>query len=318
MAEKTLVTVEHIRSAKAIIADRLHRTAAISSSQLSRQYDVKLWFKPEMFQKTGAFKVRGVLNKLHHMDKAEKEKGVVTISAGNHAQALAWGGSQMNVATTVVMPATAVKSKVEATRGYGGEVILTERGLMETCLEIQEARDLTLVHPFDDVHIIAGQGTMGLEILEDVPDVDIVITGIGGGGMISGVAAAVKGMKPDVHVIGVEPAHSSAMYQSLRAGEPVTLKTNQTVADGLAAPFAGKHTLAHVQAFVDEVVLVSDEEIVDAMLAIMTWCKVLPEPAAAASFAALASGRLNIPRGSTVVCILSGGNVDGERLRALL
>ena len=317
-SQRELVTLDEIREAQRIIQGRLHRTVMISSQQLDRRYNLELKFKPEMFQKTGAFKVRGVLNKLYHMPDEEKQKGVVTISAGNHAQALAWGASQYGVQATVVMPATAVRSKVDATRGYGGEVVLTENSLMDTCLAIQKERDLTLVHPFDDPYIIAGQGTMGLEIFEDVADIDTVVVGIGGGGMISGVATAIKSLNPEVKIIGVEPEHSDAMHQSKAAGVPVTLKRNETVADGLAAPFGGTHTLAHVNAFVDDLVIVTDDEVVDAMCEIMEWCKVVPEPAAAASFAAVKTGKVKCNAGSTVVCLLSGGNVDRDRLEKLL
>lgn len=318
MDKAALVSLADLQAAQQVIAGQLHRTPVATSTQLSQRYGCRLFFKQEMFQKTGAFKVRGALNTLHHLPEAARKKGVITISAGNHAQALAWSATAAGVASTVVMPATAVEAKVIATRAYGGEVILTEAGLMDTCLQIQAERDLTLVHPFDDPHIIAGQGTMGLEILEDLPEVDVVITGIGGGGMISGVAAAVKALRPAAKVFGVEPRGSNAMYQSLEAGHPVTLAHNKTVADGLAAPFAGTHTLAHVQAFVDEVVLVEEEEIVRAMFDIMEWCKVLPEPAAAASFAAVASKKIDLPPDATVVCILSGGNVDRARLKMLL
>ncbi len=314
MIAQQLVSLEDIKAARDIIKGRLHRTGMASSSQLNQQLGIQLYFKQEMFQKTGAFKVRGALNKLHHMSAAEKEKGVITISAGNHAQALAWGAAQYGVNATVVMPATAVHSKVDATKGYGGEVILTDQGLMDTCLAIQAERDLTLVHPFDDPYIIAGQGTMGLEIWEDVRNVDIAVIGIGGGGMISGVSAALKALSPDVRIIGVEPEHSCAMYQSLQAGTPVTLDVNKTVADGLAAPFAGSHNLAHVQAFVDQVVKVTDDEIVDAMLDIMEWIKVLPEPAAAAPYAAIVNRKFEFEPGANVVCLLSGGNVDRDRL----
>ncbi len=316
--DTSLVSLEDIQGAQRVIAGRLHRTPVAGATQLSQRHGCRLFFKQEMFQKTGAFKVRGGLNALHHLSEEARKKGVITISAGNHAQALAWSATAAGVASTVVMPATAVQAKVNATRAYGGEVILTEAGLMDTCLQIQSERDLALVHPFDDPHIIAGQGTMGLEIIEDVPNVDVVITGIGGGGMISGVAAAVKALRPSVRVIGVEPVGSNAMHQSVEAGQPVTLKHNKTVADGLAAPFAGTHTLAHVQAFVDEVVLVEEEEIVTAMFDVMEWCKVLPEPAAAASYAAIASGKIDLPVDATVVCILSGGNVDRARLQTLL
>jgi len=190
--------------------------------------------------------------------------------------------------------------------------------VLETCLTIQKERGLTLVHPFDDPMIIAGQGTVGMEILEDVPEVDAVVVGVGGGGLISGIATAVKVDKPEVKVIGVEPEGASAMTQSLQRGEPVHLDRVDTVADGLAAPFAGRHTLAHVQAYVDDLVIVSDREIVEAMGLILERCKVVAEPAAASTLAALLSGKVSLPQGFTVVCVLSGGNVDRERLKALL
>ena len=316
--EKDLIEQDDILAAREVIAGRVHRTPVIGSSYLGRQARVQLHFKLELFQKTGSFKPRGVLNKLHHLSPEDKQRGVITLSAGNHAQALAWAATQSGILSTVVMPATSVRSKIEATRSYGGEVILTEGDLLETCLTIQKERGLTLVHPFDDPMIIAGQGTVGLEILEDVPEVDAVVVGVGGGGLISGIATALKAEKPEVKVIGVEPEGASAMTQSLQRGEPVHLDRVDTVADGLAAPFAGQHTLAHVQTYVDDMVIVSDQEIVEAMGLILERCKVVAEPAAASTLAALLSGKVSLPRDSTVVCVLSGGNVDRERLKALL
>jgi threonine ammonia-lyase medium form len=316
--ERKLVEQEDILAAREIIADRVHRTPVMGSSYLGERAGVRLYFKLELFQKTGSFKPRGVLNKLHHLSPEERQKGVITLSAGNHAQALAWAATQSGIRSTVVMPAASVRSKVEATRAYGGEVILAEGDLLEACLALQKERGLTLVHPFDDPLIIAGQGTVGLEILEDVPDVDAVIVGIGGGGLISGVATALKAAKPEIKVIGVEPEGASAMTQSLQRGEPVHLDRVDTVADGLAAPFAGRHTLAHVQARVDDVVTVRDQEIVEAMGLILERCKVVAEPAAASTLAALLTAKARLPRGSTAVCVLSGGNVDRERLKALL
>lgn len=313
-----LVQEHDVLRAREVIAGRVHRTPVVGSSYLGGQAGVQLFFKLELYQKTGSFKPRGVLNKLHHLSPEDKQKGVITISAGNHAQALAWGAAQSGIQSTVVMPSGSLRSKIEATQGYGGEVILTENDLLPTCLAIQKERDLTLVHPFDDLMIIAGQGTVGLEILEDVPHVDAVFVGVGGGGLISGIAAALKAEKPQVKVIGVEPEGASAMTQSLQRGEPVHLDRVDTVADGLAAPFAGEHTLAHVQAYVDDMIVVSDQEIVEAMVLILERCKVVAEPAAASTLAALFSGRANLPQGCTVVCVLSGGNIDRERLKALL
>jgi threonine ammonia-lyase medium form len=318
VSHKNLIKHDDILDAQEVIAGRVHRTPMMPSSFLGRLAGVRLIFKLEMFQKTGSFKPRGVLNKLHHLTPEEKERGLITVSAGNHGQALAWGATQSGIASNIVMPATSLRSKIEATRGYGGEVILTEGDLVETFLHIQKERDLTLVHPFDDPMIIAGQGTVGLEILEDVPDVDAVIVGVGGGGLISGIATALKEERPGVKVIGVEPVGAPAMTQSLERGEVVHLDRVDTVADGLAAPFAGEHTLAHVQAYVDDMVIVSDQEIVEAMGLILERCKVVAEPAAASTLAALLSDRVSLPQGSTVVCVLSGGNIDRERLKALL
>ena len=317
-AKKNLIGQDDIHAAREVIAGRVHRTPVISSSYLGGQAGVQLYFKLELLQKTGSFKPRGVLNKLFHLSPEDKQKGVITLSAGNHAQALAWAATQSGISSTVVMPADAVRSKIEATRSYGGEVILTEGDLLETCLTIQKERGLTLVHPFDDPMIIAGQGTVGLEILEDVPEVDSVVVGVGGGGLISGIATALKAENSKVKVIGVEPKGASAMTQSLQRGEVVRLDRVDTVADGLAAPFAGQHTLAHVQAYVDDMVIVSDQEIVEAMVLILERCKVLAEPAAASTLAGLLSGRVSLPQGSTVVCVLSGGNIGRERLKALL
>jgi threonine dehydratase len=316
--KKDLVGKDDILNAKRIIENRVYRTPVIDSSYLGDQTSVRLHFKLELFQKTGSFKVRGVLNKLHHLSPEEKDKGVITISSGNHAQALAWAATNSSISSTIIMPAASQPGKIEATRNYGGDVILTEDDLLETCLAIQKERDLTLVHPFDDLEVIAGQGTVGLEILEDIPDAEVVVAGVGGGGLISGVAAAVKLENPHIKVIGVEPVGASAMKKSLNEGKPIHLDRVDTIADGLAAPFAGKHTLSHVQAYVDDMVIVSDQEILDAFREILEQDKVIAEPSAAATYAALLSGKANIPQGATTVCVLSGGNVNRDRLKSLL
>jgi len=318
ISKNRLIGRDDITGAQRVIAGLLHRTPVAGSTYLGEQAGVRLIFKLELFQKTGSFKPRGVLNKLHHLSPEARQKGVITLSSGNHAQALAWGAAQSGISATVVMPADSTRSKVDAARKYGGEVIQTEDNLLETCLTIQKERNLTLVHPFDDPLIIAGQGTVGAEILEDVPDVDVVIAGVGGGGLISGVAAAIKSEKPEVKVIGVEPEGASAMSQSLQRGEPVHLDSVDTIADGLAAPFAGTHNLSHTQRFVDDLVIVSDRQIAEAMGLILERCKVVAEPAAASTLAALLSGEINVPQGDTVVCVLSGGNVDRQRLKAIL
>lgn len=313
----TLITLSDIEAAKAIIAGSLHRTQQHKSTWLSNQVGARVSLKLEMFQKTGSFKPRGVLNRLHHLSPEEKRAGVLTMSAGNHAQAVAWAAHQEGLSATVVMPANAVQSKIEATKGYGGEVILTDGNLLETIQTVQAERGLTLIHPFDHLHVIAGQATLGEEILEDVPDVDLVIVGVGGGGLISGVAAAIKLARPSARVVGVEPVGAPTMTQSLKKGASVYLDQVRTVADGLSAPFVGAHNLAHVKAFVDDIVLVTDEAIVAAMWLILERCKVLAEPAAASTVAALLACQIAIPPGGSVVCVLSGGNIDRSRLRQL-
>lgn len=313
-----LVGIDDVVAASRIVAGRIHRTPLLRSTSLGERYGVDLRFKIEAFQKTGSFKVRGVLTRLARLDDDERARGVVTLSAGNHAQALAWGATREGIASVVVMPTGAVRSKVEATRSYGGEVVLTSEDLLETALAIQRERNLVLVHPFDDPDVIAGQGTVGLEIVEDLPEVDAVFVGVGGGGLISGIATAVKAERPGAWVIGVEPEGSAAMSRSLAAGEAVRLESSDTVADGLAAPFAGRLTFAHVRERVDEILTLPDEEIVEAMRLLLERVKVVAEPAAAASLAGLASGRSETAAGSSVVCVVSGGNVDSGRLAELL
>ena len=313
-----LVSLGEIRKAASIITPHIHRTPLTSSAHLGGLVGVNLYLKLEMFQKTGSFKPRGVLNKMASLGDGEKRRGVVSLSAGNHAQALAYAATMAGVPSVIVMPTGAVKAKVEATRGYGGEVILTDEDLLETALEIQRERELTLVHPFDDLNTIAGTGTLGLELLEDVPQVDVVLCGIGGGGLISGVAAVLKLVNREIKVIGVEPEGAPGMSLALQKGEPVHMAAMNTIADGLAAPFVGHHNLNHVRAFVDDVVTVQDEEIIEAMRLLLERVKVVVEPAGAASYAALLADKVNLDSGANVLCVLSGGNIDSGRLSELL
>jgi threonine dehydratase len=316
-----LIDLNDILKAQSVINSHIHRTPIISSATLGQKIGTQLHFKAELFQKTGSFKPRGALNKLYNLNAKEKEQGVITISAGNHAQGLAYASSLLGVKPCVIiMPQNAVKSKVEATRGYGAEVIFcaTNKDFMPKCQEVQKERDLVLIHPFDDPFIIAGQGTIGLEILEDLPTVDMVVVPIGGGGLISGIATAIKLKKPDTKIIGVEPTGAAVMSKSLQKNEVAHLEELNTIADGLAAPFAGKYTFAHVKEYVDKVVLVTDEEIIAALRLILERCKILTEPSAAASFAALLFDEVDIPKNSNVVCVLSGGNIDISTLKKIL
>lgn len=312
------MALQQIHDAATAVRGYVHRTGQQTSKYLSDASGASVSLKLELFQKTGSFKARGVINTLRQLSETERANGIISLSAGNHAQALAWGASQLGVTATIVMPANAVASKVAATKGYGGVVIQTDGDLLETARALQAQHGLTMVHPFDDLRVIAGQGTVGLEIVEDVPDVDVVLVACGGGGLLSGVAAAVKQLKPSVRVIGIEPEGASAMKLSLNAGSPQRLSQMNTIADGLAAPFAGVHTLAHVQHYVDEMLVIRDSEIIAGMRVLMERCKLFVEPSAGAAIAPLLNGSLTFASGTRVVPIVCGGNIDLDRLRTLI
>lgn len=314
-----LVGIQEIEVARERVRTSVHRTPTFTSRTLGERVGAPLILKAENLQKTGSFKVRGALNRILRMDAPARDRGVVTISAGNHAQALAWAAATAGVPCTVVMPEDASRSKAAASRAYGAEVVLhgTVFEAFQKSLDLAEEEGLTFVHPFDDPEIVAGQGTVGLEILEDVPELEAVIVPVGGGGLISGVAAAVKGLHPDARVFGVEPEGAAAMHRSLEEGEAVRLDRVETVADGLSAPMAGDLTFEHVTAHVDDVVLVSEEEIVRATALLLSRAKLLVEPAGAAGVAALLAGKVPL-EGGPVVALLSGGNVDLDVLARLL
>jgi threonine dehydratase len=315
-----LIGLDDLHAARAALTDRLHRTPTFTCATLGAQTDTDLYLKAELFQKTGSFKPRGALNKLLNLTDQERSRGVITISAGNHAQGVAFAARELGIRATVVMPEAAVRSKVEATRSYGAEVILhgTGKDLLPKAQELQAERDLTFVHPFDDPYVIAGHGTVGLELMEDVPDADIVVVPVGGGGLIAGVASAVKLLRPATRVLGVEPEGAPGMTLSLRDNDPAHLDSTNTIADGLAAPFVGTLNLAHVQAYVDDVVLLTDDEIIAGLRLLMERAKLQVEPSGAAAFAALLAGKVSVPSGARVVCIVSGGNVDHPRLKEML
>ncbi len=260
------------------------------------------------------------MNKLNSLTAEEKANGVVSTSAGNFAAGLAYAAAAMGIKATIVMPEAAVKGKVAATRAYGATAILHGVGkdLVPKAKELAEQQKLTFLHPYDDPLVIAGTGTIGLEIIEDVPAPDVVFVPVGGGGLIAGIATAIKTLSPSTRVIGVEPTGAVKMFTSLQQHKPMSLEKSNTIADGLAAPTAGVHPLEHVEKYVDEVVLVTDDEIKEAMLLIMERSKLFVEPSGAAGFAALLYNKVNVPAGSTVVCVLSGGNIDREKLKAIL
>ena len=315
-----MLTLDDVHRARETIAGRLHRTPTLTSATLSRATGAEVHLKAELFQRTGSFKPRGVLNKLATLNDEEKSRGVIGISAGNHAQALAYGAAQEQVDALVVMWRGASEQKIAATREYGAQVDLDAAGPGEAFARLEqliEETGRTLVHPFDDPVVQAGQGTVGLELVEDVRPVDVVVVPIGGGGLISGVATAVRGLRPEARVIGVEPETSNAMRAALDAGGRVEL-TPVSVADGLNAPHAGTNALAVVQQHVDDVVLVAEAEIEDAFRFLYARAKLACEPAGAASTAALLAGKVPFERGERVALVVSGGNVATETASAIL
>jgi threonine dehydratase len=313
-------TLEQISSARERISHHLHVTPVTQATLLGDEVGVALSLKCENLQKTGSFKARGALNKVSRLDRASRERGVVTVSAGNHAQALAWAARVEGVRATVVMPVIASAAKAAASAGYGAEVIRygTAFDAFERAQALAAERGLVFVHPFDDQEIIAGAGTTGLEILEQAPDVGTVVVPIGGGGLIAGVATAIKQSRPEVHVYGVEPHGAAGMRASLDSGHAVRLQAVNTIADGLAAPMAGTLTYEVVRRYVDDVVLVSDEEITVALRALLTRTKLLAEPAGAAAVAAVLGRKVPMREGERVVAVVSGGNVDLPKLKELL
>jgi threonine dehydratase len=314
------VTLEDVLAARERIMPHLHRTAMLSSRMLDNMAGCHIAFKAEIFQRTGSFKARGALNAVLQLTDEQRERGIITLSAGNHGQGIAFAASLAGTRAVVFMPETAVPTKIEAIRNYGAETMFAPS--MEVILPIMEAyqreHGLTYISPYNHKDIIAGQGTVGLEILEDVPDVDTVVVPVGGGGLIAGIALAIKSERPDVRVIGVEPVGANIVKRSLESGRLEDAHDINTVADGLAAPAAGDLSQAVIEHYVDDVVLVTDEEIIHALRTLLGRMKVLVEPAGAAATAALLTGKVRPREGGTAVAILSGGNVDPEKLKKFL
>lgn len=314
------LTREDFETAYAKVSPHIHHTPLLPSRMLSEAtgFDVRL--KAEIFQRTGSYKIRGPLNKFTWLTEDERRRGVVCSSAGNHAQGVALAAKIHGIKAVVCMAANATPSKVEATRAYGAEVVL--HGTIwdeadEKAKELVRERGLTYVHPFDDMQLIAGQGTLGLEVIRDWPDVDVVVVPIGGGGLISGVSQAVKAFKPAVKVIGVESSGAPGMRDSVKAGHVVTLDRVDCIIDGLRVKRVGETTFEVVRRYVDEIVALPDEQIFQAMLWVMHYAKLVVEGAAASPVAALLHGLVKAPRGSRVVCVLSGGNVNLDQLKGL-
>jgi threonine dehydratase len=315
-----LIALDLIRAAAERTRSRLHRTPVFTSESLGERAGVRLHLKCESFQKTGSFKPRGALNIVLSMTPEKRARGLITVSAGNHAQAVAWAARTAGVPCTVVMPVDAPRSKIDAVRGYGATIVAHgDRATLFDRLREEEARTgAAFVHPFDDPVGLAGAGTVGLEIVEQVPDVDCVVVAIGGGGLMAGVASAIKALKPSCRVIGVELEAGPGMTPALAAGKPLPVPRPNSIADGLTPPFVGALPLQVAQEALDELVLVTEAEIVAAMRDLLVRAKLYVEGAGATATAALLAGKARPSAGAVVVSLVSGGNVDPERALAAI
>jgi threonine dehydratase len=316
----SVISLDDVYRARERIDDRLHRTPMLSSATLSKQVGADVRFKAELLQRTGAFKPRGVLNKLATLTEDEKKRGVISISAGNHAQALAYASAVEGIDALVVMWQTASPMKISAARGYGATIDTEAADIpsaFERLEELIESTGRTLVHPYDDPYVIAGQGTVGLEMLEDAPEADVVLVQVGGGGLISGIATAVKGLRPDARVIAIEPERSPALHESLKAREPVTVEA-KSIADGLNGPYAGANCVQVCLELGVESVLVTEVALEEAFRFMYGRMKLACEVAGAATAAALLSGAFVPEPGQTVAAVVSGGNVAPKTAAAIL
>ena len=305
-----MLTLDKVFDASKVLKEVIRPTACIYAPQINPE--VHTYLKTENLQVTGSFKVRGAYYKISQLTEEEKSHGVIACSAGNHAQGVALAAQKSGIKSVICLPDGAPISKVEATKSYGAEICLVPGVYDDAYAEAIRQRDekgYTFVHPFDDENVIAGQGTIGLEILNEMPDVDAVVAAIGGGGLLSGVACAIKSLNPNIKVYGVQAEGAPSMVESIKAGTPVHLDKVSTIADGIQVKEPGEHTFEYIQKYVDDIVTVSDDEIASAILALIESQKMVSEGAGAAPLAAVMFEKLPL-KGKKVVCIVSGGNID--------
>ena len=315
----TTVTLGMVLEARERLKKVVRRTDLVPYRVLGVPGKNEIFIKTENLQHTGAFKLRGAYNKIVQLTEEERAHGVIASSAGNHAQGVALAASMFGVKATIVMPEGAPLAKIAATRAYGAEVVLS--GLVyddayQKAMELQQETGAVFVHPFNDPQVIAGQGSLGLEIMDDEPDIGTVVVPIGGGGLISGIAVAIKSLWPNVKIIGVQAAGAPSMQQSLREGHPITLSSAHTIADGIAVKTPGDLTYELCQKYVDEVVTVDEDEICNAILTLLEKCKIVAEGAGAVSVAALLHNKFKAE--GKIACLVSGGNIDVTTLQRIL
>ncbi len=316
------VTLQDIQKARETIKDIVKKTDLLESVKLSKMSGANVYYKCENLQKTGSFKVRGACNKIANLTDEEKANGVIASSAGNHAQGVALGAKMNNIDATIVMPSTAPLSKVQATKSYGAKVIL--EGVVyddayAKAVQLQKESNATFLHPFNDEYVIAGQGTIALEIFEQLNNkVDTILCPIGGGGIIAGVAVAAKALNPNVKIVGVQTANIPAMYESMKAGKVTTAFKSTSLADGISVKTVGELTFKIIKDLMDEVVLVEENEIAQGLLFLMENQKVIAEGSGAVTTAALLTGKYKPKENENVVCIISGGNIDVNMLSKII
>jgi threonine dehydratase len=310
--EEYAVTLQDIQEAAAALRPHVHETPLLRAKALGQMAGVELWLKAENLQRTGSFKVRGAFNRIRRLSSEERRRGVVAASAGNHAQGVALAARELGVRATVVMPEGAPLVKVESTRGYGAEVVLHGGDFDEAyayARQLQERGGAVLVHAFDDPAVIAGQGTVGLEIVEELPGVEAVVVPVGGGGLASGLAVAVKSLRPRAKVVGVQAAAAPAVWRSWHEGRAVAVPVGRTLADGLAVHSPRESVLRLLRRWLDDVVTVEEDELAGAMVLLLERSKLVAEGAGAAAVAALVYGKVAL-HGLRTVAVVSGGNVD--------
>lgn len=315
-----MLKLKDVQTAYENIKDSVKKTPLMECPTLDEIIKGEVFLKLENLQRTGSFKIRGAINKIKNLSEEEKSKGVIASSAGNHAQGVALGAKTANIPAIIVMPETAPISKVNATKEYGAEVVqcgtFYDHAYLKA-LEIQKEKGLTFLHPFNDEYVIAGQGTIGLEIFEDNKDIDVVLVPVGGGGLLSGIALTIKSLNPNIKVYGVEASGAASMKKSLEAAEIITLDKCKTVADGIAVAKVGDITFDIAKKYVDGIIDVSEEEIAQAILFLLEKSKIVAEGAGAASLAGLLSNKLNL-EGKKVCCVISGGNVDINNIEKIV
>jgi threonine dehydratase len=316
-----MLRLSDIEAARERLKHELVLTPCTPSAAFADLVQSQIWFKFENLQRTGSFKERGALNRMLLLPESERVRGVIAASAGNHAQGVAYHAGRLGIAATIVMPERTPLIKVSNTESFGARVVRFGAGYddaMREALRIQAEEGQTLIHPFDDPEIIAGQGTIGLELLEQCPEVEVVVVPVGGGGLIAGVACAMKELRPSIRVIGVEAERLPAALRAREAGHPVTLAPGETIADGIRVQRIGDLTYPLIERYVDDLVTVSEEEIARAVLLLLEREKTVTEPAAATTLAAVVGGRIAGVAGRNVVMLLSGGNIDVNLLSRII